>query len=117
LGHLNLDRNPEKLGFDSVNLPLASGSVTTWGRRSGWQRVLPISDTRERGARPRLLPRPAHMDTGEKRRKRARFVGPTAREGGNRPAWAGLQAAGQQVIFFLFFSHLNLFPKPFYNRF
>jgi hypothetical protein len=29
LGHLNLDRNPEKLGFDSVNLPLASGSVTT----------------------------------------------------------------------------------------
>jgi hypothetical protein len=29
LGHLNLDRNPEKISFDSVKIEFVTGSVTT----------------------------------------------------------------------------------------
>jgi hypothetical protein len=29
LGHLNLDRNPEKIGFDSVKIEFVTGLVTT----------------------------------------------------------------------------------------
>jgi hypothetical protein len=56
--------------------------------------ALPISDTGERSARPRRIPRLAHAARGNS------GLG----SGGNRPARVGFQAAGYigKFIFFLF---------------
>jgi hypothetical protein len=47
-GHLNLDRNPRKFGFDSVNLPLTLGTVTMEAKRNATDKRGPVvSVTRE----------------------------------------------------------------------
>jgi hypothetical protein len=61
-------------------------------------------------------PGPAHAGAGEKWRKRARLVGPTAMEGKSRPTWVGFQAVGCTGKFFFFYicfpNHLNRFSNP-----
>jgi hypothetical protein len=111
-----LGRKSRNTRLDSVAVVFVSGSVTTRGRRGvADMRGLLVSEARER-ARGRCgsWASPRECEREREEASSAPMAQPREKRVGSLGQASRPPTTGKVFFFlFLFFSHLNLFPKPF----